>query len=41
MKTKTELPEMETNDNVLVANIRDMVRVVSGVLKLTKKIFML
>ena len=41
MKTKSNLPEPALNDNVFFSNLKDMARVVSGVLKLTKKIFML
>ncbi|WP_369998958.1 hypothetical protein [Winogradskyella sp.] len=41
MKTKPNLPESTLNENVLFSNIKDTMRVISGVLKLTKKIFML
>lgn len=42
MKTKPNLPEPTFEDeNVLFSNLRNTVKVVKGVLKLTKKIFML
>jgi len=41
MKTQTDLPESNLNENVWFSNLKDTARVVLGVLKLTKKLFML
>ncbi|MDG4715133.1 MULTISPECIES: hypothetical protein [Winogradskyella] len=41
MKTKSNLPEPTFNENLLFSNLKNTLRVISGVLKLTKKIFML
>jgi len=41
MKTKSNLPEPTLNENVMFSNLRNTMKVISGVLKLTKKIFML
>ncbi len=41
MKVKSNLPEPTLNESVFLSNLKDMARVISGVLKLTKKIFML
>ncbi len=41
MKTKTNLEEPTLNDSVMVNNLKNTMRVISGVIKLTKKIFML
>ncbi|WP_262708972.1 hypothetical protein [Winogradskyella algicola] len=41
MKTKPNLPEPTLNENVMFSNLKNTMRVISGVLKLTKKIFML
>ncbi len=42
MKTKNpNLPETSLSENVMLSNFKDTIRVISGVLKLTKKIFML
>ncbi|WP_281397690.1 hypothetical protein [Winogradskyella flava] len=41
MKTKTTLPETTQDENIFVSNLKDTVRVIEGVLKLTKKLFML
>ncbi len=41
MKTKPNLPEPTLSENVMFSNLRNTMRVISGVLKLTKKIFML
>ncbi|MHA7841703.1 MAG: hypothetical protein ACX93I_00140 [Winogradskyella sp.] len=41
MKTKSNLPEPTLDESVLFSNLKNTMRVISGVLKLTKKIFML
>ncbi|MCT4630140.1 hypothetical protein [Winogradskyella sp.] len=41
MKTKSNLPEPTLNENLLFSNFKSTMRVVSGVFKLTKKLFML
>ncbi|WP_461597321.1 hypothetical protein [Winogradskyella sp.] len=41
MKTKSNLPEPTLQENVMFLNLKNTMRVISGVLKLTKKIFML
>ncbi|WP_426431794.1 hypothetical protein ACPX19_04680 [Winogradskyella sp. HB-48] len=41
MKNKSNLPEPTLEENVMFSNLKNTLRVVSGVLKLTKKIFML
>ncbi len=41
MKTKTTLPETSLDENVFVSNLKETARVIEGVLKLTRKLFML
>jgi len=41
MKTEQNLPEPTLNENVMFSNFKNTMRLVSNVLKLTKKIFML
>jgi len=41
MKTKSNQPEPTLNENLFFSNLKNTMRVISGVLKLTKKIFML
>ncbi len=41
MKTKTTLPETTTDESLFVSNLKETVKVIEGVLKLTKKLFML
>jgi len=41
MKTTPNLPEPTLNENTMFSNLKNTAKVISGVLKLTKKIFML
>ena len=41
MKTKSNLPDPTLEENILFSNLKNTMKVISGVLKLTKKIFML
>ncbi len=41
MKTNQNLPEPTLNENGMFSNFKNTMRLVSNVLKLTKKIFML
>ena len=41
MKTKSNLPEAVQEESPFISNLKNTVRVIEGVLKLTKKLFML
>ncbi len=41
MKTQSNLPEPTLNENVMFSSFKNTMRLVSNVLQLTKKVFML